>query len=277
MIYGMCFMNMSIMRVIKRIFVGKGVGVSSRALAMRVVSDGEIVGRLSRGMPIEHITCDEYVPLPGGKYYFNYRPAAAALQRDNKEVKEAYKEAYNKKYDEVHNVKEAYNKTDDKTDDNNNEFHNVEEYSNTTGSYEVSVDSDSNKSGYYNKTDNNNEAYIRTGSISGEEANSISKEDNNYNKAYNIKNDLLKESITDAKAMRAVVLINAKVALDDSYKAHGINDNEYRKQSNELNGLIEVACEKEYGSKFTENRKMMLEGIDGAIRKRRVRVYEGER
>ena len=128
----------------------------------------------------------------------------------------------------------------------------------TTGSYEVPVVADSNKSGYYNK------AYDKTNG------------DNNINKVYNSKNDLLKEVIADAKAVRAVALINAKVSLDDLYKANGINGNEYRKQSNELNRLIEEACSREYGKAFTENRRMMMEGIDGAIRQRRVKVYNGE-
>jgi len=64
---------------------------------------GEIIGRLSRRMPIEHLTCDEYVPLPGGKYYFNYRPAAIKEKVDNR----AYNEEYGKAHDKALEVRKV--------------------------------------------------------------------------------------------------------------------------------------------------------------------------
>jgi len=54
-----------LIRALKRFFIKREE--DKNPVQLREVSNEELLGRLQRGMPLEHITCDEYVPVPTDK------------------------------------------------------------------------------------------------------------------------------------------------------------------------------------------------------------------
>lgn len=60
---------MSLIRVLKRFFLKEKR--EKKFVRLHEVSNGQLLGRLQRGMPLEHITCDEYVPVPKEEIHFH--------------------------------------------------------------------------------------------------------------------------------------------------------------------------------------------------------------
>ena len=56
---------MSIVRNLKRFFLKEKKPITP--VQLRGVTNEELLGRLQRGMSLEHITCDEYIPVPTDK------------------------------------------------------------------------------------------------------------------------------------------------------------------------------------------------------------------
>jgi hypothetical protein len=56
---------MSIIRALKWFFLPKEG--EKKPVRLHHVTDEQLIARLQRGMPLEHITCDEYVPVPKDK------------------------------------------------------------------------------------------------------------------------------------------------------------------------------------------------------------------
>jgi hypothetical protein len=97
-------------RALKRVFLKKEE--DKRPVRLREVSNEELLGRLQRKMPLEHITCDEYIPVPKNK-----RISTIIQESDEKVVKV---KIIRKKNEGVYR----------------------------TGSYEAQIDADNHKSGY---------------------------------------------------------------------------------------------------------------------------------
>ena len=65
------FMSGLVKNTLKRLFLKDPSTKTNVIVKIRAVSDKEFLGRLQRGMPLEHISCDEYVAPPDGCFYFN--------------------------------------------------------------------------------------------------------------------------------------------------------------------------------------------------------------
>jgi len=123
---------MSLIRALKRFFFNKKE--EKNPVRLRKVSNEELLGRLQRGMPIEHITCDEYIPVPKDK---RVHPIIMAQERKAKVkvVKEKKKE-----YSKV----KASNYSTASVDDL---YQNVAGNNYRTGSYEAQIGADNYISG----------------------------------------------------------------------------------------------------------------------------------
>lgn len=213
-------------------------------------------------MPIEHISCDEYVSPPDGYFYFN----DSALRRSDSKNESLKRE----KDEKVSDVKLKRKKKEDLK----------------IGSYNDYIDADNHISGYQ---------CIRTASVAPQ-----------ISVSSGFSPSLLKEAISDAKAVRETALLNAKAAMDEAFKNNfhedldeAFNKQEKIDQLNKTNDEIRKQkidmAEQERMKKveeidrvnqaaFKKNRELMLKlgdedkwNIDDALRKRRVKVYDGEK
>lgn len=148
---------------------------------LREVSDNELLGRLKRGMPLEHITCDEYVPVPRDKFHFREAKKEVRVKFPKQKPKENKREA-----EEF--IEKGYKMQ---------EGERIENGYYRTGSYEAQVEADNHKSGYN----------FNTSSVEVHPS---------YSSGFTP--SLLKEAIEDAKAVRETARINAQIAMDEAFK-----------------------------------------------------------
>jgi len=174
----MRYMNlfMSLIRALKRFFLLKEE--QKNPVRLRQVTDEELLGRLQRGMSLEHITCDEYVPVPVEHIHFH----GLNLTEKKKEQIKAKPEETIAKAKITRTKKKPYPQ--------------LKGTNYRTGSYEEQVNADSNPSGYNINT---------FGSVAP----------HNYSSGFSP--ELLKEAIEDAKAVRATAMINAKMAMEQAF------------------------------------------------------------
>ena len=114
---------MSIIRALKRFFLKREE--DKKPVQLREVTDKDLLGRLLRGMSLEHITCDEYVPVPVEHIHFH----GLNLTEKKKEPEEKI-------------AKAKITRTKKKP------YPQLKGTNYRTGSYEEQVNADSNPSGY---------------------------------------------------------------------------------------------------------------------------------
>src|ERR1035437_1365406 len=89
------FMSGLVKNTLKRLFLKDPSTKTAVVVKIRAVSDKEFLGRLQRGMPLEHISCDEYIAPPDGCFYFNDSVPLSAKKKSLK--KEEKKDSKSKK------------------------------------------------------------------------------------------------------------------------------------------------------------------------------------